>query len=137
MTKGNTFHWIVKSFIYIVRDISSIMKFFRKGILPLIKWKFEYIRIDIFYNIIYNLLSKNRRYSYRRIFHLRIRLFTNLFNYRQSFVERRFFDIWLEIQLPFNSTFSSSHYCFFIPIGGKKKEKKNWWKRKKWILNKI
>lgn len=75
-------------------------------------------------SIIYSVaLSKNR--SYRRIFHLRIRLFTNLFNYRQSFVERWVFDVRLEIQLPFNSTFSSCHYCFFVQMERKKLVKKH------------
>lgn len=99
-----------------------ITKFFRKDILSLIKWKFEYVRIDIFYSIIYNRIVKKSQ----------TQLSTNLSStnsvihksFQLSTILRQFFDVRLEIQLPFNSTFSSSHYCFFIPMEGKK----NWWK---------
>lgn len=55
MTKENTFHWIVKSFIYIVRNISSNNEIFQKG------YTFSYqmeIRICMnWYFLQYNLQS--------------------------------------------------------------------------------
>lgn len=134
MTKENTFHWIVKSFIYIVRDISSNNEIFQKG------YTFSYqmeIRICTnWYFLQYNLQSYCQKIADTVI----DESFIYEFGYSQIFsiidnpstIFRR---TACEIQLPFNSTFSSSHYCFFIPMEGKKKLIKN--TKKKWILSKI
>lgn len=68
-----------------------ITKFFRKDILSLIKWKFEYVRIDIFYSIIYNRIVKKSQ----------TQLSTNLSStnsvihksFQLSTILRRFFDV--------------------------------------------
>lgn len=107
-----------------------ITKFFRKDILSLIKWKFEYVRIDIFYSIIYNRIVKKSQLS------------TNLSStnsvihksFQLSTILRRFFDVQL---VKFNCLSIQHSLPVTIVSSFQWKEKKIDEKTQERILNKI
>lgn len=107
-----------------------ITKFFRKDIFSLIKWKFGYVRIDIFYSIIYNRIVKKSQLS------------TNLSStnsvihksFQLSTILRRFFDVQL---VKFNCLSIQHSLPITIVSSFQWKEKKIDEKTQERILNKI